>query len=318
MTSKSFSRRSFLRHSSLAALSLPLAPLAGNSMNRKNMEVEPLETHVFSKHLQFLDYPSLAATVKEIGFDGADLTVRPGGHVDPGKVEGQLPKAVEALKGKGLKIRMMTTAVTDAANPRSRKVLETAAELGFKQYRMGYYRYNDEQSIPAAMQIFQGKMAELARLNRELDLQGAYQNHAGTYVGASMWEIWQLVKDAEEGVGCQYDIRHAVVEGGRSWTTGLRLIRPWITNIVLKDFRWEQVNGKWETVNTPLGEGMVDFKTYFGILKEYGIQPAASLHLEYDLGGAEHGRRDIEVKPDKVYEAMRRDLETAQRLWRES
>ena len=47
-------------------------------------------------------------------------------------------------------------------------------------------------------------------------------------------------------LGCQYDIRHAVVEGGYSWENGLRLIQPQINSLVLKDFVWKQVEGKWK------------------------------------------------------------------------
>ena len=37
----------------------------------------------FSKHLQWLDIDDLGIALKEAGFDGADLTVRAGGHVEP-------------------------------------------------------------------------------------------------------------------------------------------------------------------------------------------------------------------------------------------
>jgi L-ribulose-5-phosphate 3-epimerase len=314
----SFSRRTFLRQSTLATLGLSLAPLPANARSFSDQKESALEIHLFSKHLQFLDYADMAAAVSTLGFAGADLTVRPNGHVDPEKVGEQLPEAEQALRKAGLKTTMMTRAVTDAADSVQRKVLETAARLGFTQYRMGYFRYGDEKSIPEYLSAFQKKVKALAQLNRELGLQGAYQNHAGNYPGASIWEIWKMVKDAGEGIGCQYDIRHATVEGGLSWPTGLRLIRPWITNIVLKDFIWKQVDGQWKAVNTPLGEGMVDFKKYFRLLKDYGIRVPVSLHLEYDLGGAEHGLRKITVTPTTVFAAMKKDLETAQQLWREA
>ncbi|MDX1667315.1 MAG: TIM barrel protein [Saprospiraceae bacterium] len=314
-----FSRRNFLERSSLAALGLFLPSFARGSLPRSiRQEAAPLEIHIFSKHLQFLDYSDLAAAVKDIGFAGADLTVRPGGHVEPERVEEQLPKAIEALQDAGLKTKMMTTAITDANDTLSRKVLETAARHGIEQYRMGYFRYPGKVPIPTALQIFQSKMAELAQFNQELGLQGAYQNHAGTYVGASIWEIWELVKNAGDGVGCQYDIRHATVEGGRSWPIGLRLIQPWITNIVLKDFKWEQANDQWRIINTPIGEGMVDFKQYFKLLKSYDIQVPASMHLEYNLGGAEHGSNEIATSPTTVFAAMQKDLTTVQRLWQEA
>jgi L-ribulose-5-phosphate 3-epimerase len=44
---------------------------------------EKLKICVFSKHLQWTDVKEAAAIARDIGFDGVDLTVRPGGHVLP-------------------------------------------------------------------------------------------------------------------------------------------------------------------------------------------------------------------------------------------
>jgi L-ribulose-5-phosphate 3-epimerase len=41
---------------------------------------------IFSKHLEFLEGDELAKGAKEIGFDGIDLAVRKGGHVEPERV----------------------------------------------------------------------------------------------------------------------------------------------------------------------------------------------------------------------------------------
>ena len=110
-------------------------------------------------------------------------------------------------------------------------------------------------------------------------------------MGASPWETYQLLENTDpDHLGAQYDIRHAVVEGGLSWKNGLRLLQPRIKTIVFKDFLWVNKNGKWDVENTPLGEGMVDFKTYIGLLKNYQLQVPVSLHFEYPLGGAEHGQ----------------------------
>jgi sugar phosphate isomerase/epimerase len=48
---------------------------------------------IFSKHLEFLEGEELAKGAKEIGFDGIDLAVRKGGHVEPERVRQDLPGA---------------------------------------------------------------------------------------------------------------------------------------------------------------------------------------------------------------------------------
>jgi sugar phosphate isomerase/epimerase len=116
-------------------------------------------------------------------------------------------------------------------------------------------------------------------------------------------------------MGIQYDIRHAVVEGGMSWQNGLRLLHPHIKTIPIKDFKWQQANGQWKVEDTPLGEGMVDFKTYFKLLKQYKVDVPVSLHLEYPIGGAEHGATSISVDKEVVFAAMKKDLLKLRELW---
>src|SRR5690606_32354100 len=102
---------------------------------------------------------------------------------------------------------------------------------------------------------------------------------------------WQLLQDADRAhFGVQYDIRHATVEGGLSWRRGLQLALPHIKTLVLKDFKWVEREGRNQLVNTPIGEGTVDFLSYFRLLKENNVNVPVSLHLEYELGGAQSGR----------------------------
>jgi L-ribulose-5-phosphate 3-epimerase len=119
-------------------------------------------------------------------------------------------------------------------------------------------------------------------------------------------------------MGIQYDIRHATVEGGLSWQNGLRLIQPFIKTIPIKDFKWEKINGEWKVEGTPIGEGMVDFKTYFKLLKQYNIHVPVSLHMEYPLGGAEDGATQLKVDKEVVFAAMKRDLQKVRELWQQS
>jgi L-ribulose-5-phosphate 3-epimerase len=276
----------------------------------------PSGVHVFSKHLQWLDYEGMAQTAAEIGFDGVDLTVRPGGHVLPERVEEDLPKAVEAIRKAGLRPLMMTTAVNDPSDARTEPVLKTAAALGVRHYRMGYYRYRKDTPIQTTLDEIRPKLRDLAAMNEAYGLVGSYQNHAGDgYVGAPLWDLQGLLGGLDRRwIGSQYDIRHATVEGGTSWPTTLRRLAPYINTLVAKDFLWDRRDGKWQAVNCPLGEGMVDWPRYFSTLDREEIAAPFSLHLEYPVGGAEHGRRELTEDKTVVTRAMRRDLSTL-RMW---
>jgi sugar phosphate isomerase/epimerase len=219
----------------------------------------------------------------------------------------------------GLVPLLMTTAVEDAGNSTDKKVLEVASKLGIKYYRMNWFSYPEEKPIPDALKQFQQKIKDLSNLNREMGLTGCYQNHAGNLVGASLWELWELLKEADKQyMGLQYDIRHAVVEGGKSWQNGLRLVQSLIKTLVIKDFLWEKREGQWNPKGVPLGAGMVDFKTYFRLLKQYKVNVPVSLHMEHPLGGAEQGETKISVDKKVVFDAMKKDLQKVHELWQQT
>ncbi|HUQ67709.1 MAG TPA: sugar phosphate isomerase/epimerase family protein [Flavitalea sp.] len=309
----------FLKNTLIAGA---LAPVANADLLALNNAADQhkLKVHIFSKHLQFLNYKDLAEAAAEMGFDGVDLSVRPKGHVEPERIEEDLPKAVAALKNAGLEHLLMTTAVNDANNHIDKKLLETAAKVGFTHYRMNWYNYPENKPMPEALTELAEKINGLGEFNRSLGLKGYYQNHAGINIGSVIWEIYELIKKADKNhMGVQYDIRHAMVEGAQSWENGFRLVHDRIQAISLKDFRWQQQkDGRWLVEDVPVGDGMIDFKSYFKLLKQYKIDVPASLHIEYPLGGAEKGNRTITVDRKDVFKAMKKDLVKIHQLWSEA
>jgi L-ribulose-5-phosphate 3-epimerase len=269
---------------------------------------------VFSKHLQWLPFADVGPVIAESGFRAVDLTVRPGGHVLPERVEDDLPRAVETLRKSGLAVPLITTAITDARDPLSRRVLATARKLGVTHYRMGYWTYPASPEPMQALREMKPRVAELASLNRELGIRGGYQNHVGTRVGGSVWDLGVLLEGvAPDGLGVQYDIRHAVAEGGESWPVALRMIAPHIDTIAVKDFHWaKRADGRWEPRSVPMGEGMVSFSAYLRQLLARGPLPPATMHFEYAPlemnGGGDAARRRQTV------DGMRRDLTRWQQL----
>lgn len=270
---------------------------------------EARKVHLFSKHLQWLDYGPMAETAAEIGFDGIDLTVRPKGHVLPENVERDLPGAVAAIREAGLTADRITTAASDPDDPLTLKILETAASLDIGIYRMGWLKYDRDLPIPEQLDAYRSQMEKLAQLNERLGIHGAYQNHVGTGVGSPVWDAWLLVKDLDpRWLGIRYDVRHAMAEGIRSWEVGLQLVAPQVRSLDVKDFEWVKKDGEWTVESVPLGEGAVRFPYYFELLKKWKVEADMTLHLEYPLGGADKGKSELTVPPGEVTGAMRKDL----------
>jgi sugar phosphate isomerase/epimerase len=309
-------RRKFIKGFGATVLSAPLVNSTFEKLLFSQLD-DPLEIHLFSKHLQFLDIKSAAEIAAQLGFKGLDLTVRPKGHVLPENVETDLPIAKQQIEDSGVACDMITTTVADVSNPIDLKVVKTAAEQGVKYYRSDWFEYKRDKSLEASLEYYKEKIQQLSEFNKEHEIIGCYQNHSGTKIGASVWEVKKIIESANpEFFGVQYDIRHAVAEGGRSWPNGVQLLKDHIKTIVLKDFKWGKMDGKWQIINVPIGEGMVDFLSYFKLLKNFGFRPPVSLHLEYPLGGAEKGLNEITVDQNVIYDAMRNDLKTIQQLWK--
>lgn len=305
----------------------PMAKAQPNSPNLlKKKQVEALQenrfpVHVFSKHLQFLDYEAMAETAAEAGFDGVDLAVRPKGHVEPERVQQDLPKAIDAIKEKNLLALMMTTAISNPQDPVQQSILKTASILGIKYYRTDWLWYEEQLGIPENLEKFKQQLNALATLNKELNIVGDYQNHAGFNghpLGGPVWDLALVLNDIDSPfIGCQYDIRHATVDGATSWPLGLQLIHPQINTLVVKDFKWGMVDNKWQIINTPLGEGMVDFPKFFTLVNKYNISAPISLHFEYEM--PEHNAKlSIKQKRQETVKVMRKDIETLKKYMKKA
>ena len=293
-----------------------MAGATGMALNGKisaavfSTSVKKRPVHVFTKCLQFLSYDEIAEVLAEQGFDGADLTVRPNGQVLPENVTTDLPKALKALRKAGVDSNMIVTEINNPDDPVSNNILKTMADLGIGYYRMGYFNFDPKKSIPQNLDEHKKTFEKLEKLNRKYGVHGDYQNHSGTRVGGPVWDLYHLLKDRDpEFIGVQYDVRHATVEGGVSWPLGMKLLAPWIRTTDIKDFVWvKDEAGKWRIKNVPLGEGMVDFNTYFELYKSFNIEAPVSIHFEYDLGGAEHGQKDPTMSLDEIKLWLKKDL----------
>lgn len=305
------SRRTFIARGAVlgAAIPLGLTPAhdALGAIAATPQAERPIT--VFTKHLQWLDFEELAEVVAETGFNGLDLTVRPDGHVLPERVAEDLPRAVRAAREAGLTIPLITTAIIDPRDPATAPILRTASDQGIEYYRMGPLRYPRGVAVGDAIEEMRPLMRDLARVNERFGLHGGYQNHAGVRVGGPVWDLHLLLRGLDpRWIGVQYDIRHAMVEGGTAWPLGLQLLAPYIRTIDIKDFHWAKDGDRWVPRTVPLGEGMVDLPAYFEQVKQLGISGPISVHYEYP---PLEGRNDS-PPPERRREAvalMRKDLQ---------
>jgi sugar phosphate isomerase/epimerase len=257
----------------------------------------------FTKPLPEMDWRRLSRSVRQLGFDGLDLTVRPGGHVLPEKAAEDLPRAVGTAREEGLDVPMITTALTSANDPTARPVLSTAGKLGIPYFKAGYslYEHKDVRGeLARAGRDFRG----LVELATECGVQAGFHNHS-EYVGAALWDYATFIEPLDpKWAGYYFDARHATAEGGAgAWKTAVHLVKSRLKMMAIKDFAWAKTARGWQDANCPLGEGMVDWPYVLGELCP-GFQGPISLHMEYEVPGATTAERE-----QNILAAAARDLE---------
>jgi L-ribulose-5-phosphate 3-epimerase len=228
----------------------------------------------FSKHLPDLGPGPLARAVREAGFDGIELTVRPGGHVAPERVENDLPAAIAAIRAEGVEVPVIATAIVSASDPTARPILATAASLGVPLWRPGWLTYDGD--VRDELRRAADTLAGLAEIGREARVAVAYQNHVGRF-GAAVWDLERAMAGLDpRWAGVYYDVRHAVAEGtAGSWRAGAALVAERVKVVGVKDFYWERGVAR----SCSLGEGIVDVSAAFAILRTFS--GPVTLFFEY-------------------------------------
>lgn len=277
---------------------------------------------LFSKHLGWLTVDQLGPVASETGLKAVQLSVRPGGHVEPERAAVDLPRAVRTLKLAGVSVPSVVTALTDPADDFTRRVVGAIADAGVPMYRTGWYRVppgEDAQTLRAEIDRARAGFAGFARLSEELGVRACYENHAGAFLGASPWQLWDLVRDLPpERIGLEFDLRHAMIEGWYTWQPALELLLPWVATVLVKDFVWQRAGRDAKPspegepspgavpVSVPLGDGVVDFPWLFDRLERAGFDGPVTLHLEYEVAG-----RELQGEPGSVEGAPRDEFTLA-------
>ena len=275
-------RREFIGTVASAGLFLPFRSSSWSIPQDNTQRKFPLR--LFSKPIDNYDFVFMCECVERSGLGGFDLTVRPAGKVEPAAVETNLPPLVDKARKYNLALDMIVTGIVNATDPLAERVLKTAASLGVTHYRLGYLDFDLKAGVWQSLQKYKEELKGLVDLNQKYRIHGDYQNHAGTRVGCSVWDLFEMLRDhPPEHIGCQYDVRHAMVEGANAWIIGMRLISGLIGSLAVKDFTWMTVDGRPRAVTVPLGEGMVNWDLFFRTVKELNISGPVTLHVEYPL-----------------------------------
>ncbi len=272
------SRREFLVRTALGTGALATG-LAASNPGAKSQGPDIV---VFSKIYQSLklDYSASAELTAQAGMQGVDAAVRPGGEVLPERVKDDLPRYVEALQKHGLKMPMITTAITGPEEPHTEAVLTTAKKLGIRYYRLGAINPSQDLPKPELIRRVRERFARLAVMNREIGITAMLQNHSpsgrSTYLGGDLDDMRQVLDGFDPAeIGAAFDIGHALAVHGKAWREKFAHVQKHLRVAYAKD--WKPGAG-W----VAMGEGDILGTGYFDDLKRMRYSAPVSLHIEHD------------------------------------
>jgi L-ribulose-5-phosphate 3-epimerase len=282
----SWSRRKFLQVSSAAAGAMGLRQPAALAEPAASGSFKGTICF-FSKPVPQLNWRELGQNAKQAGFDGVDLTVRPGGHVLPERVEADLPRAIEAIRAEGLATPMITTALLSADDPAAEPTMRAASRLSIPYLKPGYYQWHFV-NVRSELEEAGKNLRSLVDLAAKYGIQIGYHNHNG-YIGAAVWDMAGVIEPMDPArCGFYFDLGHATVDGGTNgWKVGTNLVLPRLKMIGAKDFLWTKTAPhEWRADACPMGQGMAPWKEFLEILAKSDFHGPISLQQEFTIPGA--------------------------------
>ena len=221
--------------------------------------------------------PELAKQVKEWGFDGIELPVRPGYQVQPENVTTDLPLAVKQLADAGLKIFSIagpTDEVTIAACAQAGvPIIRIMAPIGEDGYMASEARYQRE---------FDGLLPLLEKYGVKIGVQ----NHVDRFVSNAMGLRHLLEKYDPKRIAAVWDAAHNALNG-EDPELGIDIIWDHLCMVNLKNAFWQRTNGPeadlalWRPWWTSARQGLASWPRVAAELKRRNYSGVVCLTAEY-------------------------------------
>ncbi|HEX2516790.1 MAG TPA: sugar phosphate isomerase/epimerase [Chloroflexota bacterium] len=253
---------------------------------------------MFSKHLQTMSVRQAGETIKALGFDGVELTVRPGGHILPDNVEQDLPRAVGELREVGLEVPALVVEIHNRSEPSSAAVCRAAGAVGATVLRTSSARYREFGTIREQIDGARKDAQDLQSLGQEFGVRLCVHCHSGDFLSSS-GPLLSMVLDGTDPrfVGVSLVLGHLTTEGGKSgWRQSIDLLQERVGIVAVKSFGWfhepdpKTADLVWNAKLVPLEEGNVRWRQAFELLRQVGWdkdgRALVSLHSEYQGGGS--------------------------------
>lgn len=253
---------------------------------------------MYSGNLSKIPYAQLPDIVNQLGYEGIDLTVMQGGHVDPSRYMVQLDRALQVFWDAGLAVPMVTTSFTSPSDTYAYVILYVCGMQGIRLCRLGIWPGPPVpdatgQNSAARAAMMRNALTQFAVTGRQCKITPLLANHAGSYPGRSIPEADAMIGGVPpDAFGYCFDPAQAVMEAKSpdAWAPALAAALPRLKAVAISDVALKDGVSQL----CPMGTGVIDWKKLFSQLHAAGFNGPLSIRMEYET------RNDIS--------AMKQDL----------
>jgi sugar phosphate isomerase/epimerase len=285
--SVSVKRRDFIRGAVASGLATTLAETQAKDAVVPNSRPKVC---VYTEQFQSLPIPDVCRVFEQMGVDGLDVTVRPGGHIEPRDAKSELPKAARTARDHGLQIMMLTTGIT-AVDRNSEEILATCQQLGIARIKLGYYPVGKFGTLAQQLDKSRRQLDEVVKLAAKFDVRPCVHVHSGATIPSNGFMLYDLIREMPpDRIGAYLDSYHMTVTGGAGgWRQAIDLLAPWVSLVALKNFQWERLDRdesgqqRWRTNYCRLEDGIAPIPDFVRTIREAGYRGFYTLHTEYRL-----------------------------------
>ncbi len=282
-----------------------------------------LVTQIWSRHLQWVGTQAqqvadpygtgikVGEAARAAGYAAVDLTVRTDGHVHPSNVATHLPAMLQGIRSTGAICDHIGVNIAPPADPANtawiasqsvHEILSVAGAHGIRKYR-----YNNSGAASFANNTFGQQMAtlldgvrvnhrRLAAINAQYgNLCGVAHTH-GNNIGTSVYDYVYSMQGIDPNlIAINLAIGHtATAAPGTAWQTQLRRNMPYIKCTAVEDLR-ATLNATTGAISigrvqppgaTGTGGGVINWQTFYSLLRLGGYSGAAESQIEYTIVGA--------------------------------
>ena len=253
---------------------------------------------LYSQHLIKVEYEAVGMVLRDLGFDGCNMAIVPGSHLDPTASQTDMMRAMEAVSGVGLEVALVTMPATTGNDVFGRQILGIAGFMGVPLFRPGYWKFANTPNIEMRLAQVQRDLFSLANVGRAYNVAMAIHNSTAEFFGADVSDTTSMLRGVDpRWVGVDFDPGFATqTAGAEAAEAAQKLAQTRMKAVTVRDFTWsKEGDGPRRAIPCPLGQGVVDWGKFFAALARARFAGPLTIEVRYQTKDEINAfRRDLE------------------------